>query len=77
MPRERVEIGSRFSSVGHSIFGRPSSDIWCVSEIVEKSDRIVYARLVRESDQCDMKTISLTALQDGRLFRRWPGMTAA
>ena len=70
--RKRIEIGDRFQQLGRTAFGGMPRGIWRVQDIGERSDRLLYARLVMESDKTMVKTIAVNALIDGRQFAAAP-----
>jgi hypothetical protein len=60
--RREVEPGQKFRQPG----GRA---LWVVVELMHDAEGIPHARLVRSDDSTMVKMISVSALQDGRLYR--------
>jgi len=63
--RRDVAPGQRYQPVD-------STAVWEVREVVKDAEGISHARLVKVGDATAMKTISVAALRDSRLFRLLP-----
>lgn len=70
MARREVLVGQRYQPVD-------SIAQWEVRELVKDAEGIIHARLVRLGDATQMKTLSVTALRDTRLFKLLPGPVEA
>lgn len=68
--RRDVAPGQRYQPVD-------STAAWEVREVVKDAEGISHARLTRVGDPTAMKTISVTALRDSRLFRPLPDAPTA
>ena len=68
MAKRDVLPGQRYQPAG-------SSAVWEVREIVKDPEGISHARLMRVGDPTTVKTISVAALRDGRLFKLLPDQT--
>ncbi len=62
MARREVLTGQRYQPTD-------STTQWEVRELVKDAEGITHARLVRVGDPTHVKTLSVTALKDGRLYR--------
>jgi hypothetical protein len=65
---DEVEIGQRFYNAHLSAFGTPLQITWVVQQAWVGADGIPYARLVKESDRTQKKTVSARILEDRRHF---------
>lgn len=62
MARREVVAGQRYQPVD-------SSTQWEVRELVKDAEGIVHARLARVGDPTRVKTLSVVALKDARLYK--------
>lgn len=62
MARREVVAGQRYQPVD-------SSTQWEVRELVKDAEGIVHARLARVGDPTQVKTLSVVALKDARLYK--------
>ncbi|HSV29743.1 MAG TPA: hypothetical protein VLL76_09285 [Candidatus Omnitrophota bacterium] len=70
MAKREVVTGQRYQPTD-------SSAVWEVREVVKDAEGISHARLTRVGDPTAMKTISVAALRDNRLFRLLPDQPPA
>lgn len=54
---------------GHRYQPTDSNTQWEVRELVKDAEGIIHARLVRVGDPTHVKTLSVAALKDARLYR--------
>lgn len=62
MARREVVAGQRYQPTD-------SSTQWEVRELVKDAEGIVHARLIRVGDPTQVKTLSVVALRDTRLYK--------
>lgn len=65
-----IAVGQRYREAGATAFGTPSRIVWMVDALWRESDGFVYARLVNETSPTRIKTLSLAAFADQRLYVR-------
>lgn len=65
MARREVAAGQRYQPTDSTV-------LWEVRELVKDSEGIQHARLMRVGDPTAVKTISVSALRDSRLYRLMP-----
>lgn len=63
-----IEVGTRFQSVGRSMYGKPRSTYWRVAAVSTRADGLVHATLVEEQNPYNVKTLAAAALLDRRHF---------
>ena len=64
-----VNIGERFSPVGLTSFGAPSSNVFEVTRIRVEGCVMPHAHLVNITNPSDQRLISVNALRDRNLYR--------
>lgn len=62
MARREIQPGQRYRQVD-------SNSVWQIVDIAKDAEGIAHARLVRVGDATTRKTLSLSALRDGRLYQ--------
>lgn len=65
MARREVASGQRYKPID-------ANSIWEVRELANDGEGIGHARLVKVGDETAVKTISISALRDNRLYRLLP-----
>jgi hypothetical protein len=67
MRKPDIRVGSVFRSMGKTHFSRPAAT-WTVTALFVGTDGLDYARLANDQDSSLIKTVSVDALTDSRLF---------
>lgn len=65
MARREVASGQRYKPID-------ANSVWEVRELAKDGEGLGHARLVKVGDETAVKTISVSALRDTRLYRLLP-----
>jgi hypothetical protein len=67
MAKLEVSLRQIYQAVGKTYLARPAPS-WAVIDVFMGHDGLRYAKLLNQEDKSLTKTISVEALNDGRLF---------
>lgn len=67
---EEITLGQRYRQVGTAAFGAPIRIVWVVDALWREPNGLAYVRLINETRPTRVKTLSMVAFANPRLYVR-------